>query len=532
MNIKTKLQPKGRQVDPTVLDAVRGLLGDGPRRADLLVEYLHLIQDRFGRITAPHLAALAAELNLSQAETFETATFYAHFLVTDDEAPALTLRICRGTPCEQAGAAEIASALKQLLGPDVRIIAQPCIGLCDQAPAAMAGQKRIGRITVERVQAALEQKDTAPSVPAYQDGGYGTLGKFDREAVVAAVEKSGLSGLGGAGFPAAKKWKFLEGSKRPPVLCVNADEGEPGTFKDRHLLETNPHRVLEGALIAAKVVGADDIYIYLRDEYPHIREILSRETASLSQSPLTDGVTLHLRRGAGAYVCGEETALIESLEGKRGLPRGRPPYPAQSGLFGRPTLVHNVETLYWVAEIADRGADWYRDEGRPRLWSVSGRVKKPGVYRAPSATPARELITLAGGMADGHELRAFFPGGMAGGILPAELAGLPLDFGTLEEYGCFVGSGALIVLSDHDDLRQAARSALRFFAEESCGQCTPCRVGCEKLTGMVDGWEENADTIADLARVMADASICGLGQSAANPLLSLIRFFPETGGKP
>ena len=529
-------------MDDAALEEVRGLLGAGERRRDLLIEYLHQIQDRFGHIQARHLAALAADLRLAQAEVYEVATFYAHFDVVKEgeQAPApLTVRVCGGIACELAGGGDLHDSLADALDGNARIVRAPCLGACHQAPVAVVGRRRIVGADNGKVKAAMAAADNEPEIPAYKnfdayraDGGYDILaacqqGERSREAIIGAVEASGLRGLGGGGFPVARKWRFLLDAPKPRLLVVNADEGEPGTFKDRHCLGTDPHRILEGALIAAWAVEAEEVYIYLRDEYPDIREILIKEIAKAETAAVTDGAGIHLRRGAGAYICGEETALLESLEGKRGLPRNRPPYPVQRGLFSRPTLIHNVETLYWLREIFECGGDWYTQAGRPRFYSVSGRVKEPGVKLAPAGVTAGQLIEdHCGGMADGHRFKAYLPGGASGGILPASEADLPLGFGALDEHGCFVGSAAVVVLSDQDDIRAVVRNLLRFFAEESCGQCTPCRVGCEKMLGLMEPPVWNPALMTELSELMRDASICGLGQAAPNPVLCALKFFP------
>lgn len=535
--------PKGRQVDDDAIEEVRGLLGDAPLDRHLLIEHLHLIQDSIGHIPHDLLAALAEEMRLSQADVYEVASFYAHFTIVADEdtpPPPLTVRVCGGPACKMAGAGGLASALRHAIGERVRIIEAPCMGACDKPPAVAVAFNRIAGASAATVEEAVDNGLTAPSMPAakdldayIRDGGYDLLqacraGERSTEAVLDEIERSGLGGLGGAGFPVAAKWRLLLDKPKPRILVVNADEGEPGTFKDRHCLETDPHRVLEAALIAAWAVEAEDVYIYLRDEYPHIRQLLARELMRLESIGLLNDTAVHLRRGAGSYVCGEETALLESLEGKRGLPRNRPPYPAEHGLFGRPTLVNNVETLYWVCDIVRDGGDAYRNAGRPHFYSVSGRVRDPGVKLAPSGVTVRKLIEHhSGGMADGHTFRGFLPGGASGGILPAELADLPLDFGTLDEHGAFIGSSAVIVLSDRDDIAELVGDLTAFFADESCGQCTPCRLGCEKLARLLDDTGGNETLILELAGAMAEASICGLGQSAANPVLSALRFFRD-----
>ena len=526
---------------------IEDLLAGRERRRDLLIEHLHGIQDRYGCLSARHLAALAHHMGLARAEVYEVATFYAHFdVVKEDQPPPppLTVRVCDGIACEMAGSGGLLRDLPARLGDAVRVVRAPCVGGCDRAPVAVIGHHQIPGATRESVFAAVNDGAPATAEVATKDlrayraeGGYRVLegllaGERARGDVIAAVEASGLRGLGGAGFPAARKWGFLLKEPKPRLVAVNADEGEPGTFKDRHCLETDPHRLLEGSLIAAWSVEADEVYIYLRDEYPQIHQLLHREIPKLEAAGLTGGIKLHLRRGAGAYICGEESAMLESIEGKRGLPRNRPPFPAQRGLFGRPTLINNVETLFWLPDILEKGADWYADAGRPHFFSVSGRVKEPGVKVAPATVTARRLIDeYAGGMADGHTFKGYLPGGASGGILPASMADLSLDFGALEEYGCFIGSAAVVVLSDKDDMRAVVLNLLRFFEDESCGQCSPCRVGCEKMVKLLEAPEWDPNLIAELSEAMRDASICGLGQAAPNPVASAFRFFPdELGG--
>ena len=545
---RARPRPKGRQVAPGDRDLVRRILGVEPRRRDLLIEYLHAVQDEVGHLTTGHLAALAAELGLAQAEVYEVASFYAHFhIVGDGEAapPAITVRVCDGLACEMRGGQELLSRLPADVGGKARVVRAPCMGRCYAAPVAEVGHRFVDRASAERIAERVRAGDTDPIVPPYDDldayrdaGGYEYLqrclsGALTPEDVIEHLNAAGLRGLGGAGFGPGRKWDIVRQHPGPRLMAVNADEGEPGTFKDRFYLESSPHQVLEGTLIAAWAVEAETVYIYLRDEYPGIREMLSHEIPKLEAAGLTGHARLEVRRGAGSYICGEESAMIESIEGKRGLPRHRPPYVAEHGLFGRPTLVNNVETLYWIRDILERGADWFGRNGRNggqglRSYSVSGRVRSPGVKLAPAGITARELLEEhAGGMASGHTLKAYLPGGASGGILPASLADVPLDFGTLEPHGCFVGSHAVIYLSDRDDLKAAALNLLRFFEDESCGQCTPCRVGTAKAVKLMEADRWDQPLMRELASVMADASICGLGQAAANPLLSLLRHFPE-----
>ena len=541
--------PKGRRVDPAALAEVRALLGDASRQPDLLIEHLHKIQDGFGHLSAAHLAALAQEMRLAQAEVYEVATFYHHFDVVKEgeAAPApLTVRVCDGLSCEMAGARDLLAKLPGLLGREVRVIAAPCIGRCEQAPAAVVGQNPVAHASCDSV-AAMVAAGAVKHVPtgfidlaAYQaQGGYALLqqcvsGERDVESVIHALEDSGLRGLGGAGFPTGRKWRIVRAEQGPRLMAVNIDEGEPGTFKDRTYLETDPHRFIEGMLIAAWAVGIEKIYIYLRDEYHGCRHMLEAELAKLRQSPVMAGMPeIDLRRGAGAYICGEESAMIESIEGKRGLPRLRPPYVAQVGLFGRPTLEHNFETLLWVRELLEKGASWFASQGRHgrkglRSFSVSGRVQKPGVKLAPAGITVQELIDeYCGGMLPGHTLYGYLPGGASGGILPASLNHIPLDFDTLQPYGSFIGSAAVIVLSDKDTATDAARNMMRFFQHESCGQCTPCRVGTAKAVTLMAQPKWDLPLIADLSQVMRDASICGLGQAAPNPMDSVVKYFPQ-----
>ena len=545
---RARATPKGRQVDPAARDAVRALLENRPRQRDLLIEYLHLIQDAHGALSAAHLAALADEMRLPMAEVYEVATFYAHFdvVVDGDPPPPVTIRVCDSLSCELQGAQALFGALAETADPQrVRVARAPCMGRCDTAPVAEVGHHHVDHARVETVMAAADAGRVHPQIPDYEDyaayvkdGGYQLLrscldGERKLDAIIEALDESGLRGLGGAGFPTGRKWQIVRGYQGPRLMAVNADEGEVGTFKDRYYLERSPHRFLEGVLVAAWAVEAQAVYIYLRDEYPAVREILLKEIAALRESGLTAHTEVHLRRGAGAYICGEESSMIESIEGKRGLPRHRPPYVAEVGLFGRPTLVQNVETMYWVRDIVEKGAQWFASHGRNggkglRSYSVSGRGAEPGVKLAPAGITARELIDeFCGGMQAGHAFKGYLPGGASGGILPASMADLPLEFGALDKYGCFVGSHAVVILSDKDSMKDAALNLMRFFEDESCGQCTPCRVGTEKAVALMSRPQWDAPLLVEVGRVMADASICGLGQAAANPLKSVLEFFPE-----
>ncbi len=538
---------KGRQLDQAGLGDIRALIGERPRRRDLLIELLHLIQDQYGHLSAAHLRALAEEMSIPQAEVFEVATFYAHFdVVKEDETPppATTIRVCDSLTCEMMGAQELLAALRASNDPkSVRVVRAPCMGRCDAAPVCEVGHLHVEHATPQAVAKVVASGDRHAHLPDYlsfeayrKDGGYALLdaclaGERKVEDLITTLSDAGLRGLGGAGFPAGRKWQFVRGYQAPRLMTVNGDEGEPGTFKDRYWLELDPHRFLEGALIAGWAVEAERIYIYMRDEYPAVLEILAREIAKLDAAGLTKARGIEVRRGAGAYICGEESAMIESIEGKRGLPRHRPPYIAEVGLFGRPTLNHNVETLFWLRDIVEKGADWFASQGKNgskglRSYSVSGRVQSPGVVVAPAGSTVRDLIERCGGMASGHAFAAYLPGGASGGILPAAEGDVPLDFGgKLAELGCFVGSHAVVVLSDQDDVRKAALNLLRFFEDESCGQCTPCRAGCEKAVKLMHApvWDEAL--LEELCQTMADASICGLGQAAPNPIRSVIRFF-------
>ena len=548
MNKKKLGKQKGRLVDSEALLEVQKLLSDMPLRKDMLIEALHLIQDEFHYLSAKHLVALAHEMKLAHAEVFEVATFYHHFDVikeNDAPPPPLTVRICDSLTCEMSGAKELTESLKNVLGEGVRIQPVPCVGRCQNAPVAVVGKNPLDLATIESVQNAVNKKEVRPEIPEYvgfsqyrDTGGYQLFqecnsGKRAAESVIDELKKSGLRGLGGAGFPAGSKWEIVKRFSGPRLLAVNIDEGEPGTFKDRFYLETDPHRFLEGSLIAAWAVGIDEIYIYLRDEYAAANEILLREIKEL-QSAFPDILPqIYLRRGAGAYICGEESAMIESIEGKRGIPRLRPPYVAEVGLFDRPTLEHNMETLHWIRDIVEKGAKSFSSHGRRgrkglRAFSVSGRVQKPGVHLAPAGISMLELIDeYCGGMLPGHSFYGYFPGGASGGMLPASLGDLPLDFDTLQEHGTFIGSAAVIVFSDQDSARKLALNAMRFFEHESCGQCTPCRVGTAKAIPLMEQKTWNKSLLEELSQTMEDASICGLGQAAPNPLRCVMKYFPQ-----
>lgn len=544
---KGRHHTKGRQLTDEAWDQVRALLGDRPRRSDLLIEHLHLIQDEYGHLSAAHLRALAEEMRMSMAEVYEVATFYAHFdVVKEGETPppALTIRVCDSLSCELAGAQQLKAALEDGLDPaEVRVLRAPCMGRCDTAPVLEIGHHHIDHATVEKVHAAIAADNTHAHVPDYEDyaayaadGGYVTLKDLrangDWEAVQEKVLASGLRGLGGAGFPSGKKWGFVRANAGPRYVAVNGDEGEPGTFKDRWHLERTPHLFLEGMLIAAWAVEAEKVFLYMRDEYPAVLDILAREIKALEDAGIATPGYIDLRRGAGAYICGEESAMIESIEGKRGMPRHRPPFVAQVGVFGRPTLVHNIETLHWVTRICREGPEVLSStelNGRKglRSYSVSGRVAKPGMYLLPAGSTITDVIAAAGGMAQGHAFKAYQPGGPSSGLLPASMNDIPLDFDTLQPHGTFIGSAAVVVLSDKDSARAAALNMLRFFEDESCGQCTPCRVGCGKAVQLMQADRWDTGLLEELSTAMVDASICGLGQAAPNPIRMVIKHFPD-----
>ncbi len=540
-------QRKGRQVAAQALDEIRTLLADRSRQRDQLIEYLHLIQDSYNQLSAVHLAALASEMRLALAEVYEVASFYAHFdIAKDGEAPhKLTIRVCDSLSCELMGAQELVADLTRAAAEGIRVVRAPCMGRCERAPVAEVGHNHITQATVEAVNEAVEAGHTQPGIPSYigfdayeEGGGYSLLracigGKRAIDDIISTLEDSSLRGFGGAGFPTGRKWRIVGAEPGPHLMAVNADEGEPGTFKDRFYMESDPHRFLEGMLIAAWAIAAEAVYIYLRDEYPQIREILLTEIAALEGAGLAAHTKIHLRRGAGAYICGEESAMLESIEGKRGMPRHRPPFVAQVGLWNRPTLVNNVETLFWIRDIVEKGTDWFASQGRNggkgmRSFSVSGRVKEPGVKLAPAGITVNELIQeYCGGIAEGHEFKGYLPGGASGGVLPSTMADLPLEFGQLEEHGSFVGSHAVVILSNADSMCDVVLNLMRFFEDESCGQCTPCRVGTEKAVKLMQRDVWNPALLEELSQAMTDASICGLGQAAANPLRSLMRYFPE-----
>jgi formate dehydrogenase len=543
---------KGRVVDLNALLEVQKLLGEAPRERDLLIEHLHKIQDEYGHLSAVHLVALAHEMRLSTTEVYEVASFYHHFdVVREGEIapPPLTVRVCDSVSCEMAGCEDLIAALEGSLGPDIRVQRVPCVGRCDKAPVAVVKQFTVDNATARGVETAIAGGNFEQPLPedcidyeAYRaDGGYGLYdrllaGDIDADSIITALEGTQLRGLGGAGFPVGRKWSILRDQPAPRLCAINIDEGEPGTFKDRYYMLADPHRFLEGMLIAARVIGIDACYIYIRDEYPSVIEVIRRAVDDLQSKSGYQLPHIEIRRGAGAYICGEESAMIESIEGKRGMPRLRPPYVAQVGLFDRPTLEHNCESLFWIRDVIEKGSEWFDSQGRNgrkgiRSFSVSGRVNKPGVHLAPAGITIRELIDeYCGGMQDGHQFYGYFPGGASGGILPASLGDIPLDFDTLQEYGCFIGSAAVVVLSDKDSAKQAALNSLKFFAHESCGQCTPCRVGCEKAVSIMETGDWDIEQLQDLSTVMIDASICGLGQAAPNPILSVIKYFPHELG--
>ena len=545
---KMRGEQRGRSVSPLALQQVRELLGEMPIRRDLLIEYLHIIQDNYNHISADHMTALASVLKLATTEVYEVASFYHHFDIVKEghhAPPEITIRVCDSISCEMNDANKIIKALESKYDGEIRIQPVPCVGRCEQAPVAVVGTNAIPYADVDKIVAAVDNNEkhaVAPDCISFEDykkdGGYKTLaklinGSLSKEDVITTLEDSNLRGLGGAGFPAGRKWRIVSGQPAPRIMAVNIDEGEPGTFKDRYYLEKDPHRFLEGMLIAAHVVGTDAIYVYLRDEYAGVRKALTIELEKLKANPPNQLPHIELRRGAGAYICGEESAMIESIEGKRGMPRLRPPFVAQVGVFGRPTLEHNMETLYWVRDLIERGADWFTSNGRNgrkglRSFSVSGRVKNPGVHFAPAGITVKELIDeYCDGMLDGHEFYGYFPGGASGGILPASMGDIPMDFDTLNEYGCFIGSAAVMIFSNQDSAKQLAHNAMKFFSHESCGKCTPCRVGTSKAVMLMDKGDWDQPLMRELSQTMNDASICGLGQAASNPMQCVMNYFPE-----
>lgn len=544
---KTRSQPKGRQVDPDALEQIQQLIGS-PIKRDLLIEYLHQIQDKWGCLSSDHLTALASHMRLALTEVYEVATFYAHFdVIRDDQEtpPEVTIRVCDSISCQLAGAEKLIEQLDNSAGNDVRILRAPCMGRCDLAPVAEVGHNHMVKTDAESLLGAAKERKVHPVMPDYkgfdeyiEEGGYQLLksclaGERSVDEIIEILNQSSLQGLGGAGFPTGRKWSIVRGFDGPRLMAVNGDEGEPGTFKDRFYMESDPHRFIEGMLIAAWAVDIETCYIYMRDEYPAVISILKTELEKVKAAGLSDHVGLELRRGAGAYICGEESSMIESIEGKRGLPRNRPPYVAEVGIFGRPTLVNNLETLYWVRDIVERGAEWFAGSGANgrkgwRSYSVSGRVNNPGMKLAPAGTTVNDLIeNYCGGMHEGHAFKGYLPGGASGGILPASLGDVPLDFGTLQEHGCFIGSAAIVIFSDQDNMKDVALNLMRFFEDESCGQCTPCRVGTEKAVKLMVKPDWDTGLLSELSQVMTDASICGLGQAAGNPINCVLKYFKE-----
>ena len=555
MEIKHKMSPKrirkkGREPESEAIMDITRLLGNAPLRRELLLEYLHAVQDTYGCLNISHLVALSAIMQIPQVEVYEVASFYAYFDIVGERGakpPTTTVRICDSLTCSMFGAGSLRKAVEKDVDSTVRVQSAPCMGRCDHAPIALVNKRYVESANLGRIKSYIDdgaEKNSQPLINNCQDlssyiaeGGYKCLkkireGELLRADVLNDLVNSGLKGLGGAGFSTGKKWGLINPEDQP-LMAVNADEGEPGTFKDRHVLITAPHQFLEGVLIAAEVGGVREVYIYLRAEYPDCYLILKQELEAIKERNLVGDVVVYLRRGAGAYICGEESAMLESLEGKRGEPRHKPPFPTTKGLFGRPTLVNNVETLYWIPRILERGTDWSDNHGERgmsgwRLYSVSGRVAEPGVKLAPVGVTARELIDqYSGGISEGHVFKAYLPGGASGGLLPAFLADLPLDFNALDQYGCFVGSGALIVLGERDSIIDVNRNLMKFFEDESCGQCTPCRVGCTKMLELMGQPKWDKELIRELSNTMADASICGLGQAAPTALLKSLEFFDD-----
>ena len=547
-------KPKGRIAKQTAIDDVRSLLPKFLQR-DMLIEYLHVIQDKYSYLSSDNLTALAFIMKLPLSEVWEVASFYDHFVLIKDTQtppPARTIRVCTSLTCTLFGSEELLNEASENNSAGIRYISAPCLGACDKAPVAADGHFLIPNINqgllkeLKHTETVVKKNKSdillsALNFDSYvKTGGYKNLKRLKSsdtkqglQDALLKIESSALRGLGGAGFPTGKKWRIVSQQAGPRIMAINADEGEPGTFKDRYYLSTNPHQIIEGILIAALIVGISDCYLYVRDEYPEILFLLKKELSKLKDTNLADHTTIHIRRGAGAYICGEESAMIESIEGKQGLPRHRPPFVAEKGIFGRPTLVNNVETLFWIPKILEKGARWFDDQGTEkhpghRTYSVSGRVANPGLVLAPAGTTANELITRCGGMAEGQTFKAYLPGGASGGILPASKADIGLDFGgELGKYGCFVGSHAVVILSERDNIWDVAKNLMRFFKHESCGQCTPCRTGTEKAVSIMNSAEYQPELLSEIATVMRDASICGLGQAASNPLSCAMRFFPE-----
>ena len=529
------------------LDFLEDLLHPIELRRDLLIEHLHIIQDHYGFLSEKNLTLLSKLLKISKVEVYEVASFYAHFdIVKNDEVPPpnMTIRVCNSLSCELSGSSELeAQLLENYNSKEVRILKAPCMGRCFAAPTVEIGHYHVDNADIIKIRDAVKNNKVKPVIPDYENfesyinkGGYKKLkeiiSNINGDNWYDDLIKSDLRGLGGAGFRTAKKWQLVSNEQGPRYLAVNGDEGEPGTFKDRHYLETEPHMFLEGMLIASLAVSAEKCFIYIRDEYPAILKILKEEIRKLEDNNIISKYYIDVRRGAGAYICGEESAMIESIEGKRGLPRHRPPFVGQVGIFGRPTLVHNVETLYWVSKIMRDGPHVFNniiknDRIGLRSYSVSGRVKKPGLYLLPSGSTISDIIDSAGGMSEGHTFKAYQPGGASSGLLPASLNNVPLDFDTLNEHNTFIGSAAVVILSNQDKIRQVALNMIEFFKAESCGQCTPCRVGCEKAVTIMNEKEWDIELLEDLCEVMESSSICGLGQAATNPIRSSIKYFPD-----
>ena len=545
---KRRWTPKGRQVEDKYLDEVSKLFSGLIFKRDELIEYLHILQDKFGVLYDKHLVALSTIINLPLSEIYEVATFYAHFNIVKDSKdynPVNVVRVCESLTCELFGAHKLLQDIKKLENKNIKVVPGPCMGRCNVAPTVCVGKNYVDVANFDKVKKTIDEKNFDPFIPDYinlssykKNGGYEIANKIkngviSKKQVLDSLNESGLKGKGGAGFPTGKKWEIVSNYNGKKYVAVNGDEGEPGTFKDRSYLESDPHRFLEGALIASYFINAQKVYIYMRDEYPTVIKILLDEINKMEDEEIIPKDFFVVRRGAGAYICGEESAMIESIEGKRGLPRHRPPYVAEIGLFGCPTLTNNLETLFWVRDIIEKGAKWFAEKGSNgnkgfHSFSVSGRVKNPGVKVAPAGITIQQLIDeYCDGMADGHTFKGYLPGGASGGILPAIMNDIPLDYGSKElmDAGCFLGSAAVVVLSDHDNMKDVALNLLKFFEEESCGQCTPCRSGTEKTVKLMQEKNWNKEKLKDLSEVMAQASICGLGQAATNPLNSVLKYF-------